>query len=464
MRGNNKIDMAEISFFELERLFQQSHRALKRRNARRKRKAKQEGDLSSSDRSRSPPRRGQLRIGGRNVPATGGFTSKVEKLERVIMITNVPISIDELGIFRHFSKCGRIADMQLVRDRKGERTGVAVIEFEQESFAERACTLPEDFLQIAGQTVKIARGDAQVPKRETKPQQLQNMPGMRGVVPPPPAPQKMSFTQQVLANLKKEDSVAPNLRRLHIKNLRPVVRDEDMKGIFKPFGEFEDFKMGICECWITFKSHTDAQDAMSSMQGFQLVGQELQIKMEPVAKEQQKESEILDLKADTDFGANMAGGGMHSRIQLMKKLMASHSQQGVPTVVGLAAPTASAPPVAAATPVAPLPPAPKPGSPSCRTLLLQNMFSNSSVDLKTEPKFYDEIRDDTYQECSKFGKVVHCTVDPRGSVGLIYVLYETPQQRVSGEMALNGRWFEGKKIIAQAIDDSIWTDLAAQSQ
>ena len=38
--------------------------------------------------------------------------------------------------------------------------------------------------------------------------------------------------------------------RLHIKNLRPVVREDDMRGIFKPFGEFEDFqplawRMGI---------------------------------------------------------------------------------------------------------------------------------------------------------------------------------------------------------------------------
>jgi len=35
---------------------------------------------------------------------------------------------------------------------------------------------------------------------------------------------------------------------------------------------------------------------------------------------------------------------------------------------------------------------------------------------------------------------------------------------MAGEMALNGRWFEGKKIIAMGIDDSIWQDLAAQTQ
>lgn len=34
------------------------------------------------------------------------------------------------------------------------------------------------------------------------------------------------------------------------------------------------------------------------------------------------------------------------------------------------------------------------------------------------------------------------------NAGLIYVLYETPQQRLAGELALNGAWFEGKKITA----------------
>lgn len=148
----------------------------------------------------------------------------------------------------------------------------------------------------------------------------------------------------------------------------------------------------------------------------------------------------------------------------MKKLLTSHSQQGVPTVVGLQAPPSSTIKPSIPQPSAATPPTPKPGTTVSRTLLLQNMFQPSTVDLKKEPRFYEEIREDTNEECTKFGKVLHVTVDPRGSTGLIYVLYETPQQRASAEMALNGRWFEGKKIIAQGIDDSIWQALAAQAQ
>merc|ERR1719379_2074666 len=126
--------------------------------------------------------------------------------------------------------------------------------------------------------------------------------------------------------------------------------------------------------------------------------------------------------------------------------MNSHSDKGVPTVVGLSAPSGATPqPQAAQTAMSTMPPTPKPGSVLSRTLLLQNMFTPTAVNLKREPKFFDEIREDTHDECTKFGRVLHVTVDPRGTTGLIYVLYENPQQRAAAEMALNGRWFEGKK-------------------
>jgi len=346
---------------------------------------------------------------------------------------------------------------------KGERTGVAVVTFTQDEHVARAIGLPAPFNEILGQAVQAKRADAQVPKKSA----VDNSQPKRALT-------RQQFTQQVLAGLKMNPSEsAPNMRKLHIKNLRAVVRDEDMKGIFKPFGTFEEFEMGSGECWITFQNHNDAQDAMSSMQGFQLVGQELQISMislkpktvEPPPPPKPKPM-AMDLKADSDFGATgSSDSNVHNRIELMKKLLDKHSEKGVPTVVGLAVPTGNDKPVAAAPSLSnSLPPAPKAGSSTSRTLLLQNMFTPAKVDLQKQPEFYNEIREDTHDECAKFGKVVHVTVDPRGSSGVIYVMYDSPQQRLAGEMALNGRWFEGKKIMAMGIDDCIWTDLAAQTQ
>jgi len=293
---------------------------------------------------------------------------------------------------------------------------------------------------------------------------------------------RQQFTHQVLSGLGKDARgvEGTNMRKLHIKNLRPVVTEEDMRGIFKPFGDFEAFEMGTQECFITFKLQNDAQDAMSSMQGFQLVGQELQISahaaplpVAPPPPPRPKEEADMNLKADSDFGAvGSQGNQIQNRIELMKKLMSSHQQGGIPTVVGSAAPGAagsippppSGPPPPSSVAAAATPPTPKPGGPLSRTLLLQNMFTPSNVNLAKDPRFYEEIREDTHDECMKFGKVFHVTVDPRGSTGLIYVLYEAPTQRQAAELALNGRWFEGKKILAMGIDDSIWQVLASQVQ
>ncbi|CAK8993654.1 RNA-binding protein rsd1 [Durusdinium trenchii] len=459
-------DLTDISFFELDRLFARSAKTLKRRQKKRKPR-RADGESSSSERSRSPPRRGSLRMGGRVLPQTGGFTDKVGKVERTIVVTAIPYGADEKIIFKHFSKCGLIEDLQMLYNRKGMPTGVAIIEFSLEEPVQRATTLPSPFNEILGQVVQAKRADAQIPKKDPGPKRTLT---------------RQQFTQQVLSGLMKPSEEKMNMRKLHIKNLRPVVRDDDLRSIFKPFGEFEDFLMGSGECWITFKNHSDAQDAMTSMQGFQLVGQELSISMlsvsiaksteAPKDAEAEKKPKPLDLKNDSDFGATGSGvSNVHNRIEVMKKLLKAHSGSGIPTVVGLPVPSeppadgaAPAAPPAAPAPTAELPPAPKPGNSTSCTLLLQNMFNPGKVDLASDPKFYEALREDTHEECAKQGKVVHVTVDPRGTAGLIYVLYETPQQRLAGELALNGAWFEGKKIIATGIDDSIWQDLAAQAQ
>lgn len=455
---------AAITFFELDRLFSRAARVQRRKAAKRRRKERQEGaNKASPSRSRSASKK-PPKI--RKISGLGGFTGVVEKVEKAIIISGVPEAADERTLFKHFTKCGTVVDVRIMTTRHGFPTGYVVIEFAEDDALNRACSLPHPHNEILGAAVQVKRADSQIKKDGGAQKKTMT---------------RQQFTQQVLSGIKTgglttSDSSGPNMRKLHIKNLRPVVTEEDMRGIFKPFGEFEAFTMGMQECWITFKNYNDAQDAMGSMQGFQLVGQELQIVAQPVASVStavpaagaagagltSKDAEAMDLKGDSDFGATgPSANPLLSRIELMKKLMSSHQQQGVPTVVGAAIPGATG---GAVSPAPAVPPTPKPGGPSARTLLLQNMFTPQSVNLQKEPRFYDEIREDTHEECTKFGKVLHVTVDPRGSTGLIYVLYEQPSQRLAAENSLNGRWFEGKKIIAMGIDDSIWQALAAQAQ
>lgn len=473
------VDLAEITFFELDRLFSDSARAIQRKIRRRKRKNKLSGKVDDDEvtvggdaKARSPSRsRSPRRAKSSKVIPFGGFTGCVDKVEKVVVISGVPANADEKAMFALFSKCGSVSDIKILENRRENRTGIAVVEFLEDEAVTRACMMGPPMNNLCGALVQVKRADAQLQKDK-------------------PAPKKMmtrsQFTQQVLTGLKHAQGATdgPNMRKLHIKNLRPVVTEEDMRGIFKPFGEFELFKMGEQECWITFQSHNDAQDAMGSMQAFQLVGQELQIAMQSVDVQPPppmmpppppKETLGEAMAKDTDFG-NTGTAGSAGRIELMKKLANS---QGVAGVAGVmpggdtsAVVVPPPPPPGSGVPPPPpapgaataMPPTPKPGGPTARTLLLQNMFSPMGVNLSKEPRFYEEIREDTHEECSKFGKVLHVTVDPRGASGLIYVLYESPGQRQAAELALNGRWFEGKKILAAAIDDTIWQALASQAQ
>lgn len=465
------IEVAELSFFELDRLFTQSAKSLKRK-LRKKRKQEKEGKVgeaadSGSEKSDDAQPRKSLR-GSKVAHNFGGFTGVVDKVEKTVVCVGVPPGVDEKLLFNFFRRCGTVLDVRIVRNRHDVATGIVICEFEQDDAVNRACALPPPFNELLGMTLQIKRADLQLMKKDAAPKRMMT---------------RQQFTQQVLSGLKAggADASPSNMRKLHIKNLRPVVTEEDMRGIFKPFGEFDSFEMGDQECWITFRDHNDAQDAMSSMQGFQLVGQELQIAVLVVPAPAQPPppsippppvQENMDLKNDSDFGATGGqGSALENRLELMKKLMTSHQQGGIPTVVGNAAPSSGpipppppGPPPPGAAANAAVPPTPKPGGPTARTLLLQNMFSPLSVNLEKEPRFYEEIREDTHDECMKFGKVLHVTVDPRGATGLIYILYENPSQRQAAEMALNGRWFEGKKILAMGIEDSIWQALAAQAQ
>jgi hypothetical protein len=343
----------------------------------------------------------------------GGFSTRVDNIEKSIAIANVPAGAGERAVFDHFCKCGTVSDVQILKNRLGAPTGAAILEFVEDEAVQRACNLVE------GQDILLGV------KLEVKPAHVVPKTTTTAAPPPKRVLSRAQFTQQLLNAYQGQtpamlipDGVSPTAKKLHITNLRPVVTEEDMRGIFKPFGEIENLSMGTKECWITFKEVSDARDAMSSMQGFQLVGQELQIALlsdvPPPAPAQPQEK--LDIKDDTDFGAvGNAGSNLQSRIELMQKLLGTSSSP-MPTVIG-----ANGMPVGAGTS------APQTGGPASRTLMLQNMFTPSEVDLERDPRFYEDMRE---AACN----------------------------------SLNGRWFEGKKIAAQTVDDAIWQALATSQQ
>jgi len=427
-------DFSSINFIELDRLFEKSSRALKRK----KRKQRERGGRSQS-RSGSPQHKKS------NAPGVGGyagFSSKIGCIEKTIVVTSVPADADERILFAHFSTCGTVEDVMITRNRHGTPTGVAIVEFALEEAVLRACSLLPPYNTIMGVLVQMKRADsAMTVSALAKHRQLKQL------------------EQAAPAPLPVDPSLA-NAKKLHITNLRSIVTEEDMRGIFKPFGTIDRIQMAKEECWITFINTSDARDAMGSMQSFSLVGQELRIALvgpDSGMPALTNRADPNSIERDTDFGATKRdkdADAATERLKLMAKLIDSRGQPftpgAVPNIIDM---TKGWPPV---------PPPARPGGPQTRTLLLQNMFNSKEVDLVKEPKFFHEIKEDTEEEVKKFGKVLHIVVDPRGGVGSIYVCFDQTSMRDAAVNALNGRWFEGKKITAMAIDDAIWQALQAQ--
>ena len=69
-----------------------------------------------------------------------------------------------------------------------------------------------------------------------------------------------------------------------------------------------------------------------------------------------------------------------------------------------------------------------------KTLLLYNMFSPRDVEKKAETKFLDGIKDHFREQCTKYGKVVQITVDPRAIEGRLYVLFDCPSERQAAKL------------------------------
>lgn len=66
---------------------------------------------------------------------------------------------------------------------------------------------------------------------------------------------------------------------------------------------------------------------------------------------------------------------------------------------------------------------------------------------ETEVGWDQEIKNDTAEECTKFGSVVHCAVDMNSS-GHVYLKFGSIPAAQNAINALNNRWFASRMITA----------------
>ncbi|KAM3869161.1 17S U2 SnRNP complex component HTATSF1-like [Diretmus argenteus] len=85
-----------------------------------------------------------------------------------------------------------------------------------------------------------------------------------------------------------------------------------------------------------------------------------------------------------------------------------------------------------------------------KVIIIQNMFHPS--DFEEDPLVLNEYREDLRTECEKFGQVKKVIIFDRHPDGVASVAFKEPEHADACLLALDGRWFGGKKLSAQLWD------------
>ncbi|KAK2499152.1 hypothetical protein MC885_003379 [Smutsia gigantea] len=85
-----------------------------------------------------------------------------------------------------------------------------------------------------------------------------------------------------------------------------------------------------------------------------------------------------------------------------------------------------------------------------RVVIIKNMFH--PMDFEDDPLVLNEIREDLRVECSKFGQIRKLLLFDRHPDGVASVSYRDPEEADYCIQTLDGRWFGGRQITAEAWD------------
>uniref|UniRef100_A0A8C6RFF9 17S U2 SnRNP complex component HTATSF1 n=1 Tax=Nannospalax galili TaxID=1026970 RepID=A0A8C6RFF9_NANGA len=85
-----------------------------------------------------------------------------------------------------------------------------------------------------------------------------------------------------------------------------------------------------------------------------------------------------------------------------------------------------------------------------RVVIIKNMFH--PMDFEDDPLVLNEIREDLRVECSKFGQIKKLLLFDRHPDGVASVSFREPEEADYCIQTLDGRWFGGRQITAQAWD------------
>ncbi|KAJ1811532.1 splicing factor [Coemansia sp. RSA 2598] len=208
-----------------------------------------------------------------------------------------------------------------------------------------------------------------------------------------------------------------NTALVYAHNLAVDMDPDDLRRFFDLFGRVEYCHLFSVEAdeWAAFvklDTPAHAQAAVKKLNGLELFGTHLRVR---AARKSEHEREAQRIAAENPPLTN-------------EKSPANHDSQLAATVGDEAA---------------------------CGVLRLFNMF-----DPREEPGNSDDwIRDieqDVSGECSGFGQLVGVRVEPKSATGSVLVGFADKAAAKSAYLAMNQRWFGGRKIEAELVPGDLW--------
>lgn len=379
--------------------------------------------------------------------------------DRTVMLVCLHHKADERDVYEFFStNAGKVRDVQIIRDaRTGRSKGVAYVEFYLQEATLKALALSGQ--AVKGQAIRVQPSQAE----------------------------KNRAAQAAKAAIHYSAPRETPLR-LYVGGLTDSlanISEEELKKLFSPFGEIEfidlhrDPYTNKCKgfAFVQFKNASEAREAMTAMNGFQLAGKELKVGIatsdmqlgesasNPGALALGNNNDSLDEDGKQE-GPNYSPGMLkdgNDRLALMQKLqrdtthslpaaMAPPSMGGLPSV---GARPMSYGPGTMGGGMPGMVPGQQLSTPSC-IIVLHGMFNMAQVNLHTDPEFFNDIHADVEQECRKYGSVTKVWADKQSSRGDVWVRFADITSASNCQRALDRRWFAGQQIIAEFTSEAAW--------
>jgi len=338
---------------------------------------------------------------------------EAQREDCTVQCIRVHLNATERDIYSFFSKAnvGKVRDVRLIKDqRTGKSKGVAYVEFYTPESVLLAMALSGQ--QLLGLPLIIQASQAEINRQA----------------------QATKYRQE----LQKKHSTKDPTVKLFIGNILPMMTESDVRQIFSPFGEIELIEVprdphtgkNRRVAFVTYSRKKDAKVAIKEMDEFKLKDKVIEVR-----EAEENESEYFR-DAAPDFDLEDKGytiGSGKDRHALMTEL--NKSKGGTNELVVQKSNLNAI----------------------SNCLLLNNMFDPTSVDMKDNPNFFSEVKDQVLDICEDCGKVEQVWVD-KESEGNVWVKFS--KDSVLGaeraQLALNNKFFDEREIKASFVPEMIF--------